>query len=251
MTAYHGGKQRIGKKIAQIIVDEIIDFNDIKGYCEPFAGMLGVYQHIPELFKKKNLNLIYEAGDINESVIKMLNAAKNGWKPPTENYGKENWYRLKNNGESSAIKGFVGHCNTFRGQYFNSYFAHPNTKIKTNSERVISIGKKLHKYNIQLSHNDYTQYSDLKGYVIYCDPPYSQTNSLYYKGDSNTKLNFDSEIFFDWCRKMSQKNIVFVSEYNCPPDFKMIWSKIGKLSGLRKGDSNIKRTEKLFVLYPN
>jgi hypothetical protein len=45
MTTYHGGKQRIGKKIAQIIVEESVDMSEeegwnIKGYCEPFCGML-------------------------------------------------------------------------------------------------------------------------------------------------------------------------------------------------------------------
>lgn len=43
MTAYHGGKQRIGKEIATVIADMTQDVT-IKGYCEPFCGMLGVYQ---------------------------------------------------------------------------------------------------------------------------------------------------------------------------------------------------------------
>ena len=58
MTTYHGGKQRIGKTLAQIFVEESIgiegeyDFK-IKGYCEPFCGMLGVYQYIPKLFEEE------------------------------------------------------------------------------------------------------------------------------------------------------------------------------------------------------
>lgn len=55
MTAYHGGKQRLGKKLAEIIVDTSLDIVEdenweIKGYCEPFCGMLGVYRHIPDFF---------------------------------------------------------------------------------------------------------------------------------------------------------------------------------------------------------
>lgn len=47
MTCYNGGKQRIGKKLADIIYDESLDIEyeydfTIKGYCEPFCGMLGV-----------------------------------------------------------------------------------------------------------------------------------------------------------------------------------------------------------------
>jgi hypothetical protein len=57
MTSYHGGKQRIGQKLAQVIYDESMDISEeegfqIKGYCEPFSGMLGVYKYIPELFKE-------------------------------------------------------------------------------------------------------------------------------------------------------------------------------------------------------
>ena len=97
MTSYHGGKQRIGKKLANIIVEEsvVIAENEglkIKGYCEPFCGMLGVYQHIPNLYdnelnlrSKEGLeNLNYVAGDTNNSVVMMWKAAQKGWKPPTK-----------------------------------------------------------------------------------------------------------------------------------------------------------------------
>lgn len=64
MTAYHGGKQRIGKEIASIITT--ISHNiksqysfQITGYCEPFCGMLGVFSH---MLIDKHYN--YKAGDI-------------------------------------------------------------------------------------------------------------------------------------------------------------------------------------------
>ncbi len=76
MTAYHGGKQRLGKKLAEIIVDTSLDIVEdenweIKGYCEPFCGMLGVYRHIPDFFEEECYDLKYLAGDANGSVIKM------------------------------------------------------------------------------------------------------------------------------------------------------------------------------------
>ena len=52
MTLYAGGKKRIGEEIANVIYDISNESNfKIKGYCEPFCGMMGVYQHIPELWK--------------------------------------------------------------------------------------------------------------------------------------------------------------------------------------------------------
>ena len=160
MTCYNGGKQRIGKRLSSIISEESLDIEDeydftIKGYCEPFCGMLGVYQHIPELFDNHVPKLKYKAGDINKSVIKMWDASQ-------------------------------------------------------------------------------------KGYIIYCDPPYPNT---YYKHYG--KVNFDHDDFWNWCRKMSKDNIVFVSSYTAPKDFEEIFSSTHKLTGVVASGSK-KRVEKLF-----
>jgi DNA adenine methylase len=227
MTAYHGGKQRIGKKLAQIIYNESLDIEDeydfsIKGYCEPFAGMLGVYQHMPDLFEGHKPKLQYKAGDINTSVVKMWNDAKKGWKPPLKVNRKE-FDKLKYNNKSSGIKGFVGHAFTFRGVFFDGYFKHSLSRIKSNANRIVTNGKILKKYNINISPGFYTQFSNLKGYIIYCDPPYQNTLQKYYPGIGyKNKLIFDHEKFWDWCRKMAKDNIVFVSEYSVPNDFEKI-----------------------------
>lgn len=81
------------------------------------------------------------------------------------------------------------------------------------------------------------KYADLKGAVIYCDPPYQGTTK--YATDS-----FDYDAFWDWCRKMSKDNYVFVSEYNAPDDFECIWSK-GVTTSLKVHEHE-NRTEKLF-----
>ena len=53
--------------------------------------------------------------------------------------------------------------------------------------------------------------------IIYCDPPYQNTTG--YKTGQ-----FNHEEFFDWCRLMKSKgNVVFVSEYNAPDDFELVW----------------------------
>lgn len=221
MTAYHGGKKRIGKKIAQVIYEESTDFI-IRGYCEPFCGMLGVYQHIPNLFKDHKPKLKYKAGDINKSVVAMWKASQKGWKPPTT-ISKKEFERLKYDGKYSAIKGFVGHVWTYRGIFFDGYFPHTKTKTKHNSETVRKIARDLK--NVTFHSGEYTQYSNLKGYIIYCDPPYSKTNQRYYKGNEyKNRLEFDHEKFWNWCRKMAKNNIVFVSEYKAPKGIRKIWS---------------------------
>lgn len=58
----------------------------------------------------------------------------------------------------------------------------------------------------------------MKGYVIYEDIPYKDTTKYAIE-------QFPYEEFYDWCRMMSQNNIVLISEYNMPDDFECIWSK--------------------------
>jgi site-specific DNA-adenine methylase len=59
MTAYHGGKYRHGKEIADIIkiIYDKQPPDSIVGYIEPFCGMCGVYRHIVNLLPK-NLKYI-------------------------------------------------------------------------------------------------------------------------------------------------------------------------------------------------
>lgn len=70
--------------------------------------------------------------------------------------------------------------------------------------------------------------------VIYCDPPYKDTNTY--------RTNFNHEKFYKWCKK--QKNI-YISEYNMPNDFKILKT-IDKVCSLSL-TNNTKTCEKLFT----
>ena len=85
---------------------------------------------------------------------------------------------------------------------------------------------------------------NIKGY---CDPPYSNTISRYYTNRSDNKLNFNTDEFWNWCRLMSEHNVIFVSGYSAPRDFRSIMSSSHKLTGISPGKNNKKRVEKLFV----
>jgi DNA adenine methylase len=228
MTSYHGGKKRIGKKLAKVIEEKSLDIEDkyhftIKGYCEPFCGMLGVYQHIPELFRTHKPKLKYVAGDINKSVVMMWKDAQNGWKPPI-NVTKKKFNDLKYDGKFSAEKGFVGHIFTYRAVFFDGYFAHNISKIKHNAKNVENIAKETKNADVKFSSGNYERYSKIKNNIIYCDPPYQDTEQRFYTGTQyKDRLQFDSKKFWNWCRMMSKHNIVFVSEYKAPKDFKLVW----------------------------
>ena len=245
MTSYHGGKQRIGLQIAEYIhyIYSQIPEKDkfpIKGYCEPFAGMLGVYRHIPNLFDDDKL--IYLAGDTNESVIKMWNRAKNGWIPPSHTTEKE-YERLKT-ATPSALKGYIGHQYSFGGQFFMGYATKYGKTPDSSraSQNIVKIAYELNR--VKFSWGSYTQFSHLKNFIIYCDPPYENSSQRY------TQMGgFSSTEFWDWCRKMSRNNIIFVSSYEAPKDFIEVMSSSHKLTGVIHSGANKKRTEKLYVLF--
>lgn len=237
MTSFSGGKQKIGKKLAQVIADKTrISKFDVKGYCEPFCGMLGVFQHIPDHF----LGIEYKAGDINNSIIKMWKAVQEGFVPPTI-VTEDEYNRLKD-GIDSAEKGYVGHQYGFGGKFFKGYAPKYGKNINSTraSNNVVRIGKKLK--DVKFTYGSYTQFSDLEGYIIYCDIPYGNTDYRYLD-------KFNDEDFYEWCRIMSEKNLIFVSEYNMPNDFKEIWNKSSKLTGVSKSEGEHIpkiRTERLF-----
>lgn len=245
MTSYHGGKQRIGKKIAESIYN--IDTENIKGYCEPFCGMLGVYQHIPELFAECKLK--YKAGDYNESVIKMWKKAQTGWIPPTK-CTKTKYEELRHNGDSSAEKGFIGHQYSYGGQYFIGFRGSYNNKsaFEEASKNVSKITTLPGINKCIFTAGEYTQFTKLKNYIIYCDPPYKKDNR-YYEEDGK-KIYFDSDLFWDWCRYMSKNNIVFVSEYSVPKRIKtkIIYLNKHKITGKSPKKEERERTEKLFLV---
>lgn len=247
MTAYHGGKQRIGAQIAKTIHSFVTDIENehgisIKGYCEPFCGMLGVYRHIPELFANHKPKMRYTVGDFHKSVIMMWKAAKNGWKPPTRTTEKQ--YEKLRKSTDSALKGYIGHQYSFGGQYFSGY----STKYGKNpdsskaSKKIQEIGLILDDTKTTIRHGSYAQYSKLKNYVIYCDPPYTNSFNKY-------RNEFDFKEFWDWCRDMSENNIVFVSGYSAPKDFEKIYSSKHKLTGIGARKRSKERVENLYVLY--
>ena len=244
MTSYHGGKQKIGETIASVI-DECVKNIEIKGYCEPFCGMLGVYRHIPYKLNKK---ITYKAGDYNESLIMMWKKAQKGWMPP-EKCSERHYNELKNQIRPSAEKGFIGHQYSFGGQYFKGYRGIYGNKseYKKAAENVHDIATEL--YDVHFSTGDYLQFGNLKNYVIYCDPPYSDNKKSYYFDEEHNRLTFDHIAFWNWCLDMSHHNIIFVSEYTCPikdARIKKVYEKIVKLTGANPKQR--KRKERLYMI---
>ena len=76
--------------------------------------------------------------------------------------------------------------------------------------------------------------------MTYCDIPYKD------KKRYGTSKNFDYKTFWGWAEKMSENNIVIVSEEQAPKIFKCIWEQ--EVTRTQDNTKRFKATEKLFVL---
>jgi site-specific DNA-adenine methylase len=209
MGTYHGGKVRIGEKLSEHIVSLMKKSGKkYTGYCEPFCGFCGVYRHIPDMFEEEfDTKFTYSAGDANGSVIKMWKGLQGTWNPPLK-CSKARFESLKYDGKESAEKGLVGHACSYRGDYFTTYF---DKRPLENTSLLFKEFGHEELSDVNFTHGSYTQFSHLRNFVIYCDPPY-KSNSHYFDEKHKMKT-FDINAFTDWCKTMKRKgNLIIISE---------------------------------------
>lgn len=236
---YIGSKSKIAKDIVPIL-QKLIDDNDIEIYIEPFVGGFNVIDKIKCKYRVGN--------DIDNIVIDLVEycienpTALDNIKMPT----KEEYYHIRDN-KGEYDNWFVAANLLFASYnarvYGGCYGAFAKTKdggIRNYfEESKRNFLKQLPSlYGIALKNKDYRDLNMPNNCLIYCDPPYS--TGIGYSGD------FDNEEFWEWCRKQSsQGNIVVVSEYEAPDDFKCIWEKNVKTH--QNNRNKLERTEKLFM----
>ena len=228
---YFGGKTRTCKPIS-----DIIQFNLDKNQTFISAFVGGGW--VEALVDGKK-----ECYDKHSYLIAMYKEIQKGWKPP-QNLTKEEYDYIKDNpDEKPYLTGFVGFGCSFAGKWFGGY-AKDNTGRNFCLNAYNSILRKMEGFKD--TKFDCKDYSDLDphGCVIYCDPPYNGTTQY----SKKIVGNFDSDEFWKTMRKWSEDNVVIISEYNAPEDFKCIWEQKVKLD-IRDADNKKKsRVEKLFSI---
>lgn len=232
---YMGSKNRLSKQIVPII-QNYID-KGCNGYLEPFVGGANIIDKI-ECDNKIG-------SDIDKYVISVLIGLQQGIEPPKE-VSKEFYIDVKNNPDkySDFITGYIGYELSFGAKWFGGYAKRDDAKHRGDIYSYKSCMKQAQNLkDIHFRTASFLDYSNLHGYVIYCDPPYKNTTK-YKTGE------FPYEQFYQWCREMSKDNVVIISEYSMPDDFDCIWEKQVKITfDSNRECNNIKdfRREKLFM----
>jgi len=237
---YVGSKNKLSKELAPIIQSYIT--RDTKGYLEPFVGGANM---IDKIQCKKRIGC-----DIHEELIELLQYTRDYYNLLPNVIMEDTYKEVKDNKDKYEkwYVGFVGFCATFGSKYFGGYARAKSDKY--NGEKSEKAINNLKKQAPNLEGIDFkcTSFLDLpkdkiKDYVIYCDIPYRDTTK--YKTE---KFPYDE--FYQWIKDMSVHNIVLISEYNMPDEFKYIWSKETKVnfdSNRTAGDKDNIRIEKLFT----
>lgn len=228
---YLGGKSRIAKDIADIINK----FTEDKILVSLFCGSCVVESLVKAEIKICN--------DKHPYLIEMFKALLDGWQPPDFVSFDEYKYIKEHLDENKPLSGFVGFGCSFGGMWFQG-FARDATGTNYASQTKRSLTKTM----LGLTDTVFTclDYKELPEFVfkhaiVYCDPPYANTKKY-----SNSD-GFNHEEFWEYVRKLSKTNLVFISELNAPEDFICVWSKSKKRMLSVYTDSVFESIEKLFV----
>ena len=219
---YFGGKGTIADEICMLI-NQWMDRG--QEFIEPFVGAAWIVRDI----RSKNRT----ASDTNPYMIAMYKALQNGWVPPSH-FNQSEYENLKKYKEEAdpALVGFIGHFCSFGGMWFAG-LAKDSKKanyVKSAAKGALKLVPKIRTVNFKCQ--SYDEYEP-KGAFIYCDPPYADTGQSYFTqcnedaaakrdrlGTGKNSNKFDSEKFWETVRRWSEDNIVIISEYKAPDDFK-------------------------------
>ena len=244
---YQGSKSSLRKYIVPIL-QKCINDNHIDCYIEPFVGGANMIDHI-------DCNLKF-GSDNNSELIALLNYMKQDenlsifpddctfehYKDVRDNR------KTKGNKYNKVYTAGIGYFASYGGRYFDGGYGRDNKggrsiyKERLKNAREQARNPKFKDIN-RFEVKDYTEWQDVKDCLFYLDPPYKNTKTYCGKND------FDYEKFYDFARKLSVYNFVFISEYSMPSDFICVWSK--ERNVMQKSDRKNAdvATEKLFVPY--
>lgn len=241
---YVGSKNRLAKELAPIIQSYIIE--ETVGYLEPFVGGANM---IDKIKCEKRYGC-----DIHEELIELLKYVQNLDNELPQHISEEHYNEVKFNRDKypKYYLGLVGFCASFSARYFDTYArsmkADGITPRDMSNEAIRNIEKqRVNLKDVKFYNKSFLDISPdkVKGYVIYCDPPYRGTEKYY----TENKNGFPYKEFDEWCIEMAKNNTVLISEYYMPEDkFQCIKEINHKVGNSPTHKTHAVRIEKLFTV---
>ena len=228
---YLGGKSRISTQLSNVVNTTFGERGE-RVFVSLFCGSCAIESKVNADVKILN--------DKHPYLIAMWKALQDGWIPPEEISKEQYKYIKEHKDEDMALSGFVGFGCSFGGKWFGGLAANKrgdNYCRRANKSVLKDMGGLQNATFLCL---DYKDVEIPQGAIVYADPPYDNTTG-YSLGD------FDSNEFWGYVRKLSETNIVLVSEEKAPDDFVSIWHKEQKRMIDNVNKNIFTRTENLFV----
>lgn len=209
--AYVGGKSKGAEHIIAVLNHK--NYDNMR-YIEPFVG----YGHVLRRISNKKS---YHASDANPLVISLLDGIQKNKRYHSMHITKQQYDTLKDDTKNVSFRrALAAFAYSYNGKEWGGYTMSSPSRDNYPLERK--------KYYDTLKKNEtfmkttlaLCSYNTLmpKNSLVYCDPPYKSTTGY-------GKLSFDHDQFWDTIRRWSKNNIVYVSEYSAPSDFKCVSKK--------------------------
>lgn len=227
---YMGSKASLSKEILPFLMNGHVSG---AAYLEPFVGGANMIDAVPSTVNRVGY-------DVNPYLIALWQAVSNGWTPP-ETVTEAQYVEAKNNPDKDPIfAAWAGFAASYGCKWFGGYARgkKPDGSPRDHSNEAYRNALKQFPrlLGVKFECRSVFDIELPEQATIYCDPPYA--------GTTKYRTDFDHERFYNWCRFQAMKgHRVFVSEYNMPADFRVVWQKEVNC-GLDSG----RRVEKLFTL---
>ena len=197
------------------------------------------------------------ASDTHPDLIQLWKSVQDNTLVPPTTVSEKEYNQAKLLKSPNALKAFIGFGLSFGGRFFAAYAPKYTNGKKENYCQAAcnSVRRKREKIkNVDFKCCSYTNLKPSK-LLIYCDPPYQQTNHpIKYRIGTKKYDDFDNEEFWKIMRKWSKTNIVIISETTAPDDFIEVWNKESHRSAANSLKTRYKakntkkfKTEKLFI----
>lgn len=208
---YMGSKGRIKDDILNII-NKAADVLNIDNYYEPFVGGCNIipYVNIPNRF----------GSDLNKYLVDFINYIReHGVEELPEYLAYDDYYIIRD--KTINVPNWLYFYYMCFGS-FNGNFGRGYRAMCGDCNKLLGIKNSLRNElnylsNFDIKHCSYDEL-DIKNHsIVYCDPPYRNT-----EGYGGTGIKFDHDRFEAWAIEKSKTNFVIISEYYMRKPFKAI-----------------------------
>jgi DNA adenine methylase len=192
---YLGGKSRIAKKLAPII----LELAKGRTLIEPFCGGLSMTEQLRPAY----------ASDASVPLISLIQAVRAGWDPP-DNVSEAEYAYARTLPPTHPAHGFCGFGCSFGGKLWGGYARQPSTGLNFAATAKRSLLRKIAAAaSTEFGICDYRDWVGNTSTCFYCDPPYANTTGY--------RTALDSAIFWQWCKVQASRGaLVLVSEFDAP-----------------------------------